>query len=52
MYVSSSVGEDIKMGLSRLSNMLATVPNYDYAEMSKDDPSLARRPSIVRPRTC
>lgn len=48
MYVSSSVGEDIKMGLSRLSNMLATVPNYDYAEMSKDDPSLAPK-AIERP---
>ena len=45
MYVSSSVGEDMKMGLSRLSNMLATVPNYDYAEMSKDDPSKA--PKLV-----
>jgi len=45
LYVSSSVGEDMKLGLSRLSNMLATVPNYDYAELSKDDPSLA--PKLV-----
>jgi hypothetical protein len=48
MYVSSNVGEDIKMGLARLSNMLATVPNYDYAEMSKDDPSLAPK-TVERP---
>lgn len=41
LYVSSNVGAEMKMGLSRLSNMLATVPNFDYAEISKDDPSLA-----------
>ena len=49
LYVSSNVGEDMKMGLARLTNMLATVPNYDYAEMSQDDPSkapkLAQRPA-------
>ena len=49
LYVSSNVGEDMKMGLNRLTNMLATVPNYDYAELSKDDPSkapkLADRPA-------
>lgn len=41
LYVSSNVGEDMKMGLGRLSNMLAAVPNYDYAELSKDDPAKA-----------
>ena len=41
LYVSGNVGEDMKLGLSRLSNMLATVPNYDYAELSKNDPSMA-----------
>jgi hypothetical protein len=30
LYVSRHVGDDIKLGLSRLSNMLATVPNVDY----------------------
>lgn len=30
MYVSRHVGDDMKLGLSRLSNMLATVPNVDY----------------------
>lgn len=43
LYVSSNVGEDMKMGLARLSNMLAAVPNYDYAELSKNDPTLAPR---------
>ena len=43
MYVSSNMGQDIKLGLSRLSNMLAAVPNYDYDELSKDDPSMAPR---------
>ena len=30
LYVRSHVGEDMKLGLQRLSNMLATVPNADY----------------------
>lgn len=49
LYVSSNIGEDMKMGLARLSNLLAAVPNYDYAQLSKDDPSkapkLADRPA-------
>lgn len=45
MYVSSGMGETMKMSLGRLSNMLAAVPNYDYTELSKDDPS--RAPTIV-----
>lgn len=30
LYVSRHVGDDLKLGLQRLSNMLATVPNVDY----------------------
>ena len=30
LYVRSSVGEDMKLGLGRLTSMLATVPNVDY----------------------
>ena len=30
MYVARHVGDDIKMGLDRLSNILASVPNVDY----------------------
>ncbi|MCR6687421.1 SRPBCC family protein [Pseudoxanthomonas sp.] len=30
LYVSRHVGDDVKLGLSRLTNMLATVPNFDY----------------------
>jgi len=30
LYVSRHVGDDIKLGLSRMTNMLATVPNFDY----------------------
>ena len=32
LYVSRHVGDDIKLGLQRLSNMLAQVPNIDYAQ--------------------
>lgn len=48
MYVSSNVGDDIQLGLSRLSNMLATVPNQDYSTLSVDPaagPRLAQRPA-------
>src|SRR3546814_18408705 len=31
LYVSRHVGDDMKLGPSRLSNMLASVPNIDYA---------------------
>lgn len=30
LYVSRHVGDDIKVGLEKLTNMLATVPNIDY----------------------
>ena len=30
LYVSRSVGDTMKLGLARLSNMLASVPNVDY----------------------
>ena len=36
MYVSRHVGDSLKASLSKLTNMLATVPNFDYrAEGSK-----------------
>lgn len=41
MYVAAGMGESMKMSLGRLSNMLAAVPNYDYTELSKGDPSRA-----------
>ncbi len=31
LYVTRFIGDDIKMGLSRLTNVLAGVPNIDYA---------------------
>ncbi|MGV8960636.1 MAG: SRPBCC family protein [Stenotrophomonas sp.] len=30
LYVSRHVGDDLKLGLSRIATMLATVPNVDY----------------------
>ncbi|GGK09876.1 SRPBCC family protein [Luteimonas terricola] len=30
LYVSRNVGDTMKLGLGRLSNMLASVPNFDY----------------------
>ena len=31
LYVSRHVGDDMKLGLQRITNMLASVPNVDYA---------------------
>ncbi|KRG38348.1 polyketide cyclase [Stenotrophomonas panacihumi] len=42
LYVSRHVGDDLKLGLSRLSNLLATVPNQDYRAADADGkPTLA-----------
>lgn len=30
LYVSRHIGDDVKLGLSRMANMLASVPNVDY----------------------
>lgn len=43
LYVASNIGERMKAGLFRLSNMLATIPNQDYTVLGKDDPSMAPR---------
>jgi hypothetical protein len=43
LYVTSNIGEKMKLGLASLSNMLATIPNLDYTVLGKDDPALAPR---------
>jgi hypothetical protein len=47
MYVRSHVGDDMKMGLQRLSNMLASVPNADYRAQGTriSDLKIADRPA-------
>ncbi len=49
LYVSTNVGEDVKLGLSRLTNMLAGVPNIDYGSLQREfnapAPKLAERPA-------
>jgi len=45
LYVTSNVGEKMKLGLASLSNMLATIPNLDYTVLGKDDPAMA--PKLV-----
>jgi hypothetical protein len=49
LYVSNSVGEDIKLGLARLVNSLSSVPNIDYSQLPKEYeaplPSLGQRPA-------
>src|SRR5690606_5049415 len=37
----SGMGESMKMSLGRLSNLLAAVPNHDYSDLSKGDPTRA-----------
>ena len=46
LYIHS-VGDDMKLGLGKLSNMLASVPNYDYAaDFGRKDP--ANLPKLVQ----
>ena len=53
LYIRN-VGDDIKLGLGKLTNMLAGVPNYDYnAELRARTTRPRRRSSSnCRPRTC
>jgi|GEM_PF-53291 len=32
MYVTDNIGEDIKLGLGKFSNLLATIPRFDYSQ--------------------
>lgn len=41
LYVSRHVGDDLKLGLSRLAGALATVPNFDYRAEQDGKPILA-----------
>ena len=44
LYVARNVGDAMTMGLQRLGNLLATVPNYDYAVLDVE-PSVVERPA-------
>ncbi|GAB3732343.1 SRPBCC family protein [Luteimonas pelagia] len=44
LYVPRSVGDSMKFGLQRLSNMLATVPNFDYSILPVE-PALVELPA-------
>ncbi|WP_066097458.1 SRPBCC family protein [Xanthomonas massiliensis] len=41
LYVGSQVGDDLKLGIARLANILATVPNFDYRAEYDGKPVLA-----------
>ncbi|QNN47339.1 polyketide cyclase [Thermomonas brevis] len=47
LYVTRHVGDDMKMGLTRLVNMLASVPNVDYAvkDSKMTTPKVVERPA-------
>src|SRR5690606_6535900 len=47
LYVARNVGDDMKMGLSRLVTMLAAVPNVDYAvkDSKMTTPKVVDRPA-------
>ncbi len=47
LYVSRHIGDDVKLGLSRMANMLASVPNVDYraAEAPLTDLKLVELPA-------
>ena len=37
MYVSGTVGEDLKSGMKKFGNMLALIPNFDYHDLVTGD---------------
>ncbi|MCL1497823.1 polyketide cyclase [Xanthomonas nasturtii] len=41
LYVSRHVGDDLKLGLSRLATVFATVPNFDYRAQLDGKPVLS-----------
>lgn len=47
LYVGRHVGDDMKLGLARLTTMLASVPNVDYAAngMKMTTPKVVERPA-------
>lgn len=47
LYVTRHVGDDMKMGLTRLVNMLSSVPNVDYAvkDSKMTKPKVVERPA-------
>ena len=44
LYVARDVGDAMEIGLARLGNMLATIPNYDYAVL-EEQPKIVERPA-------
>ncbi|HET8818842.1 MAG TPA: SRPBCC family protein [Xanthomonadaceae bacterium] len=44
LYVARNVGDSMELGLARLGNMLATIPNYDYAVL-EEQPKIVERPA-------
>ena len=44
LYVARDVGDAMELGLARLGNMLATIPNYDYAVLD-EQPAIVERPA-------
>jgi len=46
LYVTRHVGDDMKLGLARLTTLLASIPNVDYAANSKmTTPKVVERPA-------
>lgn len=47
LYVARHVGDDMKLGLSRLTTMLASIPNVDYAikDSKMTTPKVVERPA-------
>ena len=41
LYVSATVGEDLKSGMRKFNDMLALIPNFDYTDLETGDPATA-----------
>jgi len=49
LYVTRTVGDDIKLGLGNLTGLLATVPNFNYANPMVDvqESAVASEPALI-----
>ncbi len=51
MYIARSVGEDMKTGLSNLGGLFATIPNYDYGNLTIETVEIPAQNVLYVPTT-
>jgi hypothetical protein len=47
LYVSRTVGDDLKLGLANLTGLLSTIPNHDYSSLVIEEVNLPAQQRLV-----